>query len=235
VALSQVSLGARGGEIVGIAGVDGNGQREFVEVLTGLRSARGSVRVRGEEVLGRDPGGVRASGVGHVPEDRLLYGIVGAMTVEENLALGRHRSPPFARGVLIDLRGRRARAEALLDDYDVRPRDPLLPAAELSGGNQQKVVLARELDARPPLLIAAHPTRGLDVAAVAAIHDRLRAHRDAGGAVLLVSLDLEELLALSDRLCVLYGGRVIGRLSRGEFDERLIGRWMLGGEEASGA
>jgi ABC-type uncharacterized transport system ATPase subunit len=235
VALSHLSLEIRGGEIVGIAGVDGNGQRDLVEVLTGLRAATGSVRVAGREVLGLDPGEVRAIGVGHVSEDRLLRAIVGAMTVEENLALGRHRSPPFARGVLIDFRGRRARAEALLESYDVRPRDPSLPARELSGGNQQKVVLARELDARPPLLIAAQPTRGLDVAAVAAIHDRLRAHRESGAAVLLVSLDLEELLALSDRLCVLFGGRVIGQVERADFDERRIGRWMLGGGEAARA
>ena len=235
VALSQVCLEARGGEIVGIAGVDGNGQRELVEVLAGLRDAAGSVRVCGEEVLGRDPGRVRALGVGHVPEDRLLRGIVGGMTVEENLALGRHRSPPFARGIRIDMRGRRARAESLLESYDVRPRDPSRRAAELSGGNQQKVVLARELDAGPRLLVAAQPTRGLDVAAVVAIHDRLRAHRDSGAAVLLVSFDLEELLALADRLYVLFEGRVIGELPRAEFDERRIGRWMLGGGEAARA
>jgi simple sugar transport system ATP-binding protein len=157
------------------------------------------------------------------------------MTVEENLALGRHRSPPFARGIRIDMRGRRARAESLLESYDVRPLDPSRRAAELSGGNQQKVVLARELDAGPRLLVAAQPTRGLDVAAVVAIHDRLRAHRDSGAAVLLVSFDLEELLALADRLYVLFEGRVIGELPRAEFDERRIGRWMLGGGEAARA
>ncbi|HYX92734.1 MAG TPA: ATP-binding cassette domain-containing protein, partial [Myxococcaceae bacterium] len=173
--------------------------------------------------------------VGHVPDDRLLRALVGEMTVEENLALGRHRARPFARGVFIDFAGRRARANALLEAFDVRPRDPSLRARALSGGNQQKVVLARELDARPALLIAAQPTRGLDVAAVAAIHQRLREHRDSGAAVLLVSLDLEEVLALCDRLYVLFAGHIAGELRRAEFDERRIGRWMLGASEAAHA
>ena len=235
VALDGITLVVRSGEIAGIAGVDGNGQRELVEALTGLRWATGSVRVRGRELLGLDPGEVRRAAVGHVPADRLLRALVGEMTVEENVSLGRHRARPFARGVFIDFAGRRARANALLEAFDVRPRDPSMRAQALSGGNQQKVVLARELDARPALLIAAQPTRGLDVAAVAAIHQRLREHRDSGAAVLLVSLDLEEVLALCDRLYVLFAGHIAGQLDRAEFDERRIGRWMLGASEAAHA
>ncbi len=229
LALDRVSLRVGAGEIVGIAGVDGNGQRELAEVLTGLRAAAsGSVTFLGEEVLGLSPGALRERGVGHVPEDRLLRAVVGPMSVEENASLGRHRLPPFAKGPLIDFAGRRAHVETLMESYDVRPRDPTLRIAELSGGNQQKVVMARELEAKPKLLVVVQPTRGLDVAAVSAIHARLRAHRDAGAGILLVSLDLEEVLALADRAYVMFGGRITGERSRGGFDEAELGRMMLG-------
>ena len=158
----------------------------------------------------------------------MLRAIVRAMSVEENLALGRHASPPFARGKRIDFEGRRARAEALIEQYDVRPRDRSLAIARLSGGNQQKVVLARELDADPKLLVVVQPTRGLDIAAVKSIHARLRERRAAGAGILLVSLDLDEVLELSDRLYVFVDGRVAGQLPRAEFDARRIGRMMLG-------
>ncbi len=232
VALDRVSLQVRAGEIVGIAGVDGNGQRELAEVLTGLRAAAsGQLTLLGEDVLGLPPAALRARGVGHVPEDRLLRAVVGPMSVEENASLGRHRSPPFVRGpgsALIDFTGRRAQVTSLLEAYDVRPRDPTLRIAELSGGNQQKVVMGRELEARPKLLVVVQPTRGLDVAAVAGIHARLRAHRDTGAGILLVSLDLEEVLALSDRAYVMFGGRITGERDREAFDEAELGRMMLG-------
>jgi simple sugar transport system ATP-binding protein len=217
------------GEILGIAGVDGNGQRELAEVLTGLLPLwAGEYRLGGSEATGASPGELRRRGVAHVPEDRLLRAIVGPMTVEENVALGRQAQPPFARGPFIDFRARRERAEALLTQYDVRPPDPARRIAELSGGNQQKVVVARELDQAPRLLVIVQPTRGLDIAAVAAVHGRVREARDRGAAVVLVSLDLEEILALSDRVCVLFEGRVNGELKRGELDERAIGARMLG-------
>ncbi|HLL81823.1 MAG TPA: heme ABC transporter ATP-binding protein, partial [Longimicrobium sp.] len=164
---------------------------------------------------------------GHVPEDRLLRAIVGQMTVEENVALGRQHRPPFARRSFIDFVGRRSRTEGLLEAFDVRPRDPSVRIAGLSGGNQQKVVLARELDGAPKLLVAVQPTRGLDIAAVASVHRRLREERDKGVGVVLVSLDLEEVLALSDRVYVMYDGKVVGEVTRSEFDERRIGRMML--------
>lgn len=228
VAVHGVSFTVRAGEIVGIAGVDGNGQRELAEILTGLRPASGSLRLMDTEVLGASPGELRARGLGHVPEDRLLRAIVGPMSVEENLALGRHGRPPFARGPFIDFSGRRAHAASLLESWDVRPRDPSQRIAALSGGNQQKAVLARELDADPKVLVVVQPTRGLDIAAVRSVHERLRAHRDRGAAILLVSLDLDEVLALSDRLYVIFGGRLSVELAREDFDERRIGRMMLG-------
>src|SRR5262249_23051677 len=151
------------GEIVGIAGVDGNGQRELAEVITGLRPLQsGRLTLAGSDAP-LSPGEARRRGVGHIPEDRLLRAIVGPMLVEENVALGRHRAPPFAKGPWIDFLGRRQRTQTLASEYDVRPQDPELPIATLSGGNQQKVVFARELDANPKLLVAVQPTRGLDI------------------------------------------------------------------------
>ncbi|RJS25792.1 heme ABC transporter ATP-binding protein [Corallococcus sp. H22C18031201] len=234
-ALRGVSLTVHAGEIVGIAGVDGNGQRELAEVLTGLRaleSGEGTLLGGG---LGRlTPAEARRRGVGHVPEDRLRRAVVKDMTVEENVALGRHAQPPFAKGPWVDFAGRRERTNALLRDYDVRPPDPELPLRALSGGNQQKVVVARELDANPKLLVVVQPTRGLDIGAVAQVHARLREARARGAGVLMVSLDLEEVLALSDRVYVFFEGRVTGTFTRDAFDERELGRRMTGAEAAHG-
>jgi len=230
-ALSHIAMQIHGGEIVGLAGVDGNGQRELAEVLTGLRPFEGTYRLGGDVQRAPTPGTLRERGVAHVPEDRLLRAMVGPMTVEENVALGRQQKAPFARRGWIDFFGRRQRAETLLEGFDVRPRDPSSRMGGLSGGNQQKVVLARELDQQPKLLVAVQPTRGLDIAAVGTVQHRLRAERDKGVGVLLVSLDLEELLALSDRLYVLYGGQVVGEVERAHFDERRIGRMMLGARD----
>ena len=226
--LRGATLEVRAGEIVGIAGVDGNGQRELAEVVTGLRRVdRGEVMLCGAGGS-LDPHEARRRGISHVPEDRLLHAIVGPMRVEENVALGRQADPPFARGPWIDFPGRRERTESLLEAYDVRPRDPTVPCGRLSGGNQQKVVFARELDARPRLLVAVQPTRGLDIAAVAAVRKRLVDEKSRGTGVLLVSLDLEEVLALSDRIYVMYEGQVAGERPRGA-DERELGALMLGG------
>jgi simple sugar transport system ATP-binding protein len=228
-ALRGVDLAVRAGEIVGIAGVDGNGQRELAEVLTGLRPlTSGEGTLLGGPLAGLTPARARERGVGHVPEDRLRRAVVKALTVEENVALGRHTRPPFARGRWIDFSGRRERTRALMAAYDVRPDDPALPLHALSGGNQQKVVVARELDARPRLLVVVQPTRGLDIGAVAQVHARLREARAQGAGVLLVSLDLEEVLKLSDRVLVLFEGRVTGHFTRPDYDERELGRRMLG-------
>ncbi len=227
--LNGVSLTAREGEIVGIAGVDGNGQRELAEVLTGLLPLR-----EGELCFGNAPQrdwtarAAREAGVGHVPEDRLKRAVVTDLSVEENAALGRHAQRPFARGPRIDFTARRTAAQALVEANDVRPRDTSLRVGGLSGGNQQKLVVGRELSFEPKLLVVVQPTRGLDLAAVAQVREKLRAQRQRGCAVVLVSLDLDEVLELSDRVVVLYDGRVTGEFAAGEYDERVIGRRMLG-------
>jgi simple sugar transport system ATP-binding protein len=234
-ALRGVDLTVRSGEIVGIAGVDGNGQRELAEVLTGLRSlTAGEGTLLGAPLAGLTPARARERGVGHIPEDRLRRAVVKALSVEENVALGRHSGPPFAKGPWLDFAGRRERTRQLLAAYDVRPPQPELPLQHLSGGNQQKVVVARELDARPRLLVVVQPTRGLDIGAVAQVHAKLREAREQGAGVLMVSLDLEEVLALSDRVYVLFEGRVTGHFTRPDFDERELGRRMLGAEGGHG-
>jgi simple sugar transport system ATP-binding protein len=226
--LRDVSGVVHAGEVLGIAGVDGNGQRELAEVLTGLRAVEGGTL----EVLGHhgalDPATARSLGVAHVPEDRLRHAVITDFTVAENVALGRHRRPPFSRGRRIDADGRLARTTMLLETHDVRPRAPALRVGALSGGNQQKLVVGRELDGAPHVLVAVQPTRGLDLGAVDAVRGRLLEFRAAGGAVLLVSLDLDEVLALADRVLVLHEGRVTGEFERADFDERVIGRRMLG-------
>jgi len=231
--LKDVSLEVRAGEVLGIAGVDGNGQRELAAVLTGLsRLDGGTLHLLGSPQPSLTPRAARRLGVAHIPEDRLHHAVVTDFTVAENVALGRQHQAPFAKGPRIDFEGRLSRTTSLLEAHDVRPRAPSLRLGALSGGNQQKLVVARELDASPKLLVAVQPTRGLDLAAVDAVRSRLLDFRAQGGAVVLVSLDLEEVLALSDRVVVLYEGRVTGEFTRGEFDERLIGERMLGVRDA---
>lgn len=227
--LHDVSLEVREGEVLGVAGVDGNGQRELAEVVTGLRPFTGGrLLLSGEALTSLSPGEARRRGVAHIPEDRLARALIGELTVEENVALGRQRSAPFATSGRIDFAGRRARTAALLEAHDVRPRDGRARAGALSGGNQQKLVVGRELDGAPRLLVVVQPTRGLDVRAVEAVRARIVAEKRRGCAVLLVSLDLDEVLALADRLVVLRGGRIEATLAREAFDEQAIGRHMLG-------
>jgi ABC-type uncharacterized transport system ATPase subunit len=226
--LSDVSLEVHEGEILGVAGVDGNGQRELAEVVTGLRPYSGTVSLGATHWQRLTPAQARAAGVAHIPEDRLHRAIVGDMTVEENAALGRQHLAPFANGIFIDFDGRRARTTQLLERNDVRPSDPLARAGALSGGNQQKLVVGRELDMKPKLLVVVQPTRGLDIAAVAAVRAKLRAEAERGCAVLLVSLDLDEVLAIADRVVVMFEGRLNGAFERGAVDERELGRRMLG-------
>lgn len=231
--LHEVSFEVRSGEIVGIAGVDGNGQRELAEVLTGLRPfSGGQVTVLGQTLTALSPAKARALGVAHIPEDRLKRALIAELSVEENVSLGRQGQVPFAKGAFIDFRGRRSRTTHLLEAHDVRPRDPTLRAGGLSGGNQQKLVVGRELDGEPKVLVVVQPTRGLDIAAVNAVRAKLLAQRDAGCAVVLSSLDLDEVLALADRVLVMFQGRITAELSRAAFDERVIGRHMLGVRDA---
>ncbi len=231
--LADVTLSVRAGEILGIAGVDGNGQRELAEVLTGLRAASGGTfSVLGQPATHRSPRELRERGLAHIPEDRLRHAIVPALTVEENVSLGRQASAPFAKGPWVDFPSRRTRTVALLEAHDVRPRAPLFRMGGLSGGNQQKLVVGRELDGAPKVLIAVQPTRGLDIAAVAAVRRHLLEAKAGGCAILLVSLDLDEVLELSDRVVTMFEGRLTGEFTRGEYDERVLGRRMLGVKDA---
>jgi len=228
-ALHGLSFNLARGEILGVAGVDGNGQSELAEVLTGLRPSSGSLRLNGAEGWARTPAAARAAGVVHLPEDRHRRALCLPLSVEENLALGHQRAPPYARGALIDRKGRSAKARALIAAFDVRPPEPLARAADLSGGNQQKVVAARELAGGPTprLVVAVQPTRGLDLGAARRVHDALRETAAKGAGVLLISLDLDELRFVCRRILVLYEGRAMGDAPPAASDEHL-GRMMLG-------
>jgi len=228
-ALRGVSFDVRSGEIVGVAGVDGNGQTELAEAIAGLRRAGGVLSLDGDTSFHRSPAAARRAGVAHLPEDRRRLALCGALSVEENLALGHHSSPPYAQGFLIDRRGRRAMAQRLIGEFDVRTPDPSARAADLSGGNQQKLVAARELSGGPPprLIVAVHPTRGLDPGASRRVHEALFAAQRGGAAILVVSLDLDELREVCHRILVLFEGRIAGEAAPDASDEEL-GRMMLG-------
>jgi ABC-type uncharacterized transport system ATPase subunit len=228
-AVRGVDLEVRGGEIVALAGVDGNGQQELVDAIAGLRVPEsGSVAVGGVEIAGR---GVRAAtdaGVAHIAEDRHRRGLVLPFTLAENLALREYRSPELSRRGWLHIRRMSSRARGLLKEYDVRGGSDSSLASSLSGGNQQKVCIAREIASNPKLLIAHQPTRGLDVGAIEFVHRRLIAERDAGRGILLVSLESEEVRSLADRILVIYGGRIVGELAPDASDEEL-GILMTGG------
>ena len=210
-ALVGVDLTVRGGEVLGIAGVAGNGQRELAEVITGLRRATaGSVRVGGEDLTNRAPAEIAAAGVAHVPEDRIATGLVPGMDVAANAILRDYPRPPLAKGPFIVPRAVAAFADRLIAGYDVKTPHRRARVGTLSGGNQQKLLIARELAGKPRVVVAVHPSRGVDIGATDAIHALLDEQRRQGAAVLLISEDLDELLALSDRVAVLYGGRVVG-------------------------
>jgi general nucleoside transport system ATP-binding protein len=232
-AVRGLSLQVRAGEIVGVAGVDGNGQSELVEAITGLRApVAGRISVGGRDITGTGVRGALAAGVGHIAEDRHRRGLVLDFTLAENLALREYRRPPLSRFGLLSPRRMDAQARPLLEQYDVRGGRPETPGSSLSGGNQQKVVIARELAEEPKVTIAAQPTRGLDVGAIEFVHSQLIEQRDAGRAVLLVSLELEEIRSLSDRVLVIYEGRIVAELSPDASDEEL-GVAMLGGKVAA--
>jgi simple sugar transport system ATP-binding protein len=227
--LHGVTLDVRAGEIVGVAGVEGNGQRELAEIVAGLAPGTGMVTLAGRDLAGLGPAGVRRLGLAHVPEDRLAAGLVPEMSAAENLLLGRERQARFRRGPQFDRAAVERHARARLEAFDVRPPRPDLAAGSFSGGNQQKIVISREAEGDPVALLVLHPTRGVDVGARDAIHDALLALRDRGAALLLVSADLSELLQLADRIVVLFAGRVAGEFARGEADEETLGVRMIGG------
>jgi simple sugar transport system ATP-binding protein len=210
-AVRDVSLQVRAGEIVGIAGVDGNGQSELIDAITGLRRpAGGRVLVGDEEVTTKNADDHLEAGLGHIPEDRQRRGLVLEFTLAENVALHDYDKPPISRWGWLSPRRMVQRARDLLRRYDVRGGGPTTRASALSGGNQQKVVLAREVERDPTVLVAAQPTRGLDVGAIEFVHRRLVEERDEGRAILLISFELEEILSLSDRILVIFEGRIVG-------------------------
>jgi ABC-type uncharacterized transport system ATPase subunit len=230
-----VSFAVRAGEIVGLAGVDANGQSELIDGMTGLRHVEsGHVRLGGREVTNESARDVIDAGLGHIPEDRHRRGLVLPFSLAENLALIEYRNRPESKFGFLFPRRMIERANKLLREFDVRGGSPLTPAGALSGGNQQKVVLAREIDKNPSVLIAAQPTRGLDVGAIEFVHRRLVEQRDAGRAIFLVSLELEEILSLSDRILVIYEGRIVGEFPPTATEEEL-GFAMTGGRHDEAA
>jgi general nucleoside transport system ATP-binding protein len=227
----DVSFDVRAGEIVGIAGVDGNGQTELIEAITGLRHRQsGQIVVDGRELkTSASARTMLEAGIGHIPEDRHRYGMVLDFTLAENAALHDFRYPPDSRFGWLFPRRIAERTRRLIEEFDVRGGNPQTRARNLSGGNQQKLVVAREVDRDPKVLVAAQPTRGLDVGAIEYLHRRLVEERDVGRAILLVSLELEEVLSLSDRILVMYEGRIVAEHAAGVTEEE-IGIEMLGGQ-----
>jgi len=231
-AVRGASLTVRGGEIVALAGVEGNGQGQLVEAITGMRApASGRIQVDGVDIAGRGVRAATAAGVAHIAEDRRRVGLVMPFTLAENLGLRRYRQPPLSRRGWLNHRAFAALAQRLLGAFDVRGGTAETPASALSGGNQQKLCIAREIDADPRLLVAHQPTRGLDVGAIEFVHGQLIAQRDAGRAVLLVSLESEEVRSLADRILVIFEGRIVAEFPP-EATEEELGIAMTGGTVA---
>ncbi len=246
--LDGLELEVRAGEIVGIAGIEGNGQNELLQLLLSPRpyfhargliggklKASGHCEILGQDSRGLTPRAVRGLGVGVVPEDRHRQGLVLPFSLAENFLLGQESDPRLTRHGWIRGRALRAATAAAIAAFDIRPADAAATAASLSGGNQQKLIMARELARSPRLLVCAQPTRGVDVGSIEFIHGQLLAARTAGCAVLLISSSLDEVMALSDRILVLYEGRFTAAFARGEADEAAIGRFMAGGRHEAEA
>ena len=229
-AVKDLSLSVKAGEVLGIAGVDGNGQSELVEAITGLRKAiSGTIKVDGKDILNKSPRAVMEAGVGHVPEDRHKRGLILKYSLFENAVLGFHNQKPYSKGIIMDYKEIRKHTKDLIEQFDVRTPNDEVMASALSGGNQQKLIVAREISKEPALQIVCQPTRGLDVGAIEYIHKRIIDERDKGKAVLLVSLELDEIMALSDRIAVMYDGQVVDILDRAEATEQKLGILMAGG------
>jgi ABC-type uncharacterized transport system ATPase subunit len=233
VAVDGVSLTVHAGEIVSVAGVQGNGQTELAEALTGLATVvAGTVRIAGRDVTGAPPKEVLRSGVGHVPEDRQRDGLVGSFSIAENLILDVFDEPPYSRRGALDWNRIHATAEERMKEFDIRASSINTTAATLSGGNQQKVIVARELSRDIRLIIVSQPTRGLDVASIEYVHRRIVAARDGGAAVLVISAELDEAMQLADRIVVMYRGKLVGPYDQNEVSRDQIGLLMAGGSPA---
>ncbi|OJU46494.1 MAG: heme ABC transporter ATP-binding protein [Alphaproteobacteria bacterium 65-37] len=228
--LDSIDLDLRAGEIVGIAGVSGNGQTELLQVLAGIRApTAGRLEVCGRAVDPDhpiDPAEMRELGLAHVPEDRLRQGLVAAFEASETSILGYQDQPPYCRNHLLDAPAVGRHCAELMRRFDVRPQAPGLRSSHFSGGNQQKLILAREMSRLPKVLLVGQPTRGVDIGAIEFIHRELVKSRDAGCAILIVSVELEEILSLADRVLVMSGGRIVGEVSADQADERTLGRMM---------
>jgi simple sugar transport system ATP-binding protein len=235
-ALRGVSLEVRSGEILGVAGVAGNGQSELAQVLTGLRHcSRGSVTVNGAEIANRTPRDAISQHVAHVPEDRTGVGTAPNLSVADNLIMKTYRNAPVSRRWSIDTGAVRRFANRLRETYSIAAPTVDTEARLLSGGNLQRLILAREIESNPRLMVAVQPTRGLDVGAIVTVHRLLLDQRQAGSATILISEDLDEILALADRIAVLYEGRLVGLFSAAEADVAEIGLRMTGGTASSPA
>ena len=230
--ISDISFKVRAGEILGVAGIAGNGQSELLEALAGMRPpTAGTIKILGQSITAdghTDPQVMRQVGLAHIPEDRHRFGLVLGFEARENAILGYHYGGQTGAGRLIDSKGVTAHCQDLMGAHDVRPDNPHLAAKNFSGGNQQKLVIARELDAAPGVLIVGQPTRGVDIGAIEFIHKELIALRDSGAAILLVSVELEEVLGLADRIMVMNNGHQVGIIDRAEADEQTLGLMMAG-------
>ena len=230
-AVKELSLDVRAGEIVGIAGIDGNGQSELIQAITGLRKVKsGSIKIKGQEVVGFSPRKITEMNVSHVPEDRHRDGLVLEMMLSENIALQTYYKEPLSKNGVLNYNQINSYARKLMEEFDVRAANEIVPASALSGGNQQKAIIARGVDRNPDLLIVSQPTRGLDVGAIEYIHKRLIGERDKGKAVLVVSFELDEILNLSDRIAVIHDGKIQGIVKPSETNKQELGILMAGGE-----
>jgi len=235
-AVRGVSFVVRSGEIVGIAGVSGNGQSEVIEAISGLRRpASGRVLLRGKDITRANPASSIEAGVSVVPEDRQRRGLVLEFDLVENITLGDQRRPPLSKYGILDRRAMVTMAKRRITDYDIRTPSETMPAGNLSGGNQQKLVVARELGRDPELLIAGQPTRGLDVGAIEFVHKQIISERDRGKGVLLVSMELDEVMSLSDRILVMFEGEIVAEFASGDVTEEQLGYFMTGGGKADRA
>lgn len=229
VAVNDASLEVRAGEILGIAGVQGNGQSELVEALTGLRTVQdGKVFIAGQDVTNASPRAVTECGVAHIPEDRQEDGLVLSFPVHDNLVINTYYRPPFAKGVVVNQKAIQGQADGLIAEFDIRTPNAHVPVSNLSGGNQQKVIVARELNRPIKLLIANQPTRGLDVGSIEFIHKRLVEKRDSGVAVLLVSAELDEIMGLADRIAVIFKGQFTAVVDADDVSKEQVGLMMAG-------
>ena len=230
-AVKNLSLDVRAGEIVGIAGIDGNGQSELIQAITGLRKIEsGSVELKGQSIVGLHPRQITEMSVGHVPEDRHRDGLVLEMMISENIALQTYYKEPHSKKGILNYTNIIGYAKQLMQEFDVRSASEIVPASALSGGNQQKAIIAREVDRNPDLLIVSQPTRGLDVGAIEYIHKRLIQERDNGKAVLVVSFELDEILNVSDRIAVIHDGKIQGIVTPETTNKQELGVLMAGGE-----